>query len=402
VTTTTTQPTPLSDDVRVIGWVSVAHGFSHFFQLVLPPVFPLVKETFDTSYASLGLVVSVYYVVSGLLQTVAGFAVDRFGPRAMLLFGLVCAATGALVAGLSTGLPMLFVAAVIGGVANSVFHPADLALLNAKVDTKRLGYAFSFHQVGGSVGYVLAPIFSVAIAQMWGWRTALLVAAAIGIAFALVAMLQGSLRLQRPVARKDAGGDPQAAARLLRSAPVIHGFAFFTLVSVALVGYMTFTPTAIAQLNALPMVTAAGFLTAFMIGTIVGTLAGGVAVSHSARHGTWALIALLGAAVLSVLVGTGSAPNATLWPLAFVTGTLMGFMNPSRDVLVREMAPPEHRGKVYGLVYSGLDAGAGIAGPVFGWLLDHGRPGWTFYAGAFCILVSLPSLFGMRIRSQSV
>src|SRR5690349_556296 len=95
-------------DVKVIGLIGSAHCLSHFFQLTLPPLFPLLKAEFDVSYATLGALVSVFYIASGVCQFGAGFAVDRFGARPVLLSGIGLLAGGALVAGLMPDVVWLF------------------------------------------------------------------------------------------------------------------------------------------------------------------------------------------------------------------------------------------------------------------------------------------------------
>ena len=77
---------PLERDLRVIGVVGLAHGGSHFFHLVLPPLFPLLKTTFGVTYTELGVLMSVFFAASGLCQTPAGFLVDRIG-AALAAFG---------------------------------------------------------------------------------------------------------------------------------------------------------------------------------------------------------------------------------------------------------------------------------------------------------------------------
>jgi MFS transporter, FSR family, fosmidomycin resistance protein len=391
--------TALRDDVHVIGWVGVAHALSHLFQLVMPPLFPYIKDAFELSYAQLGFAVALFYAISGCLQTVAGFAVDRCGPRVVLVFGLTMAASGALIAAAATGYPMLVLAALVGGIGNSVFHPADLALLNAKVAPNRLGYAFSVHSVGGSVGYVAAPIIAVTIAHLFDWRVALAAVGAAGLAFTALLAAQGALvtpRDRRAPAGSSAG--TRADLQMLLARPVLLSFAFFLLQAFAMVGFMTFAPTAFAQLYDAPLVFATSLLTAFLVGGIAGTLAGGVLAGRTERHDTVAWLGMLASAVLTGAVATGAMPLALLWPAAFGVGAGMGLASPSRDILVRGIAPIHARGKIYGFVYSGLDAGAGVAPLVFGWLLDRGLAAGTFAIAALCLALAIPVTLGMARR----
>ena len=160
-------------DVQVIGLVGLAHGVSHFFQLLLPPLFPWIKEELALSYAELGALMAVFFVVSGFGQAAAGFVVDKVGARTVLLAGVGLLALSAVVTGLSDGYAGLALAAAIAGLGNCVFHPADFSLLNRRVSTTRLAHAFSVHGISGNLGYAVAPAFLVGLAQWTGsWRTA--------------------------------------------------------------------------------------------------------------------------------------------------------------------------------------------------------------------------------------
>src|SRR3990172_11182552 len=187
---------PLRADAKVIGLVCIAHLMSHFYSLVVPPIFFLLTEEFGVGYAAMGLATSVFYVASGLLQTPAGFLVDRLGGKAVLVGGLGFVSAGTLLIGFAPSYPLLLVAFMIAGAGNSVFHPADMAILNARIDPPRLGYAFSLHAVSGNLGWVLAPLFSVAVATAFGWRTAMIAAGAIGLAITLRLAFQPALRTE--------------------------------------------------------------------------------------------------------------------------------------------------------------------------------------------------------------
>ncbi len=389
----------LRADVRVIGLVGVAHGLSHFFQLCIPPLFPLIKDEFGASYAALGAVLAVFYAVSGVMQTAAGFLVDRVGARAILLAGLALIGTGTLAAGFAPSFGWLFVAAVIGGLGNSVFHPADLALLNGKVDVSRLGYAFSVHGITGNIGWVLAPLFVVPIAQAHGWRAALVAAGAMGLVFcaalATQRILGGELR-QHP-----AGAGARAAASgiaPLLARPVLLAFLFFFFYAVALVGFQTFSTAALTSLHGVTLVTASTALTAFLLGGAAGILVGGVVAARTQRHSLAAAISAGVPAALSLVIAAGGLSAPALVALMSLTGFVLGSIGPSRDIIVRGIAPAEARGKVYGFVYSGLDLAGLIAPLLFGWALDHGRPDLVFIGAAVFLIAAIPTVLQVRRR----
>jgi MFS transporter, FSR family, fosmidomycin resistance protein len=397
--------TELRHDAEVIGLVGFAHLLSHFLQLILAPLFPLLKDEFGVGYAALGLMVSVMYTVSGISQTMAGFIVDRYGARRVLLFGMATFSLALLLTGLATSYWMLVAVALLAGVGNSVFHPADFAILNAKVNPKRLGYAFSTHGIAGNFGWLAAPVFSIGISTLYGWRAATVAAGVLGL-------LITAIIASRPAisgAQADAGGHRHKAegararglkddVRALLSKPVLKCFAFFTFYSMALIGLQTFSVSVTTALYGVPLVAASAALTGFLFGGIVGIIAGGIAAAHSSRHDLVAASGMLIGAALTLLLASGAVP---LWLLTG-TMTVVGFFTfstqPSRDILVRAATPPGATGKVYGFVYSGLDLGGSLSPLLFGWMLDQHLPQWVFGAAALFMLVAVATVVTLRPR----
>src|SRR5437867_6551034 len=177
---TATMPGIFRQDATVISLVGFAHCTSHFFHLMLPPLFPWVMIEYSLSFTQIGALTTVFYVVSGIGQALAGFLVDRWGAHRVLCLGVsLLACSGILVAG-APGLGGLYLAAFIAGLGNCVFHPADFSLLNHRVSQARLGHAFSAHGLSGNLGWVVGPLIMTATATAAGWRTAGLAAALIG------------------------------------------------------------------------------------------------------------------------------------------------------------------------------------------------------------------------------
>ena len=395
--------TELRRDAEVIGLVGFAHLLSHFFQLILAPLFPLLKDEFGVGYAALGLMVSVMYTVSGISQTMAGFVVDRYGARRVLLFGMATFSLALLLTGLATSYWMLVAVAVLAGVGNSVFHPADFAILNAKVNPKRLGYAFSMHGIGGNFGWLAAPVFSIGVSTAYGWRAATIAAGVIGLLItagiasrAALAGMKADAGGQRAQGARDGG--LKQDMRTLMSRPVLQCFAFFTFYSMALIGLQTFSVSVITTLYGAPLVTASAALTGLLFGGIVGIVAGGFAAARSSRHNLIAATGILIGAAFTLLLASGALP---VWLLTG-TMTLVGFFTfstqPSRDILVRGATPPGATGKVYGFVYSGLDLGGSLSPLLFGWMLDRHLPQWVFGAAALFMLITVATVVTLRPR----
>src|SRR5687767_1162431 len=397
----------MRNDATVIGLISFAHGMSHFYQLLLAPLFPFIKDELGVSYAALGFLVALFYTLSALFQPLAGFVVDRYGARSVLLGGIGFLIVGVFLQGIATNYALLALGAALTGIGNSVFHPADFAILNARVSAPRLGYAFSAHGVVGYIGYAVAPVFSVSIGAAFGWQAALLTGAGLGLALLILLFLNSKyLHIEaHPAAAKSSLGTD---ARVLLAWPVVLCFLYFTVFAAGLAGLQSFGVSAMVEQYRVAATAASSALTAYLVGAAAGILAGGFVATRARRHDLVAAGGLAVNAVAILLVALGEVPNAAL-PLALaIAGFASGMVAPSRDLIVRASTPKGATGRVFGFVYSGLDVG-GFATPVFyGWMLDHGMPQAVFYtvfaftAAAILTVLQLPGRSVLVTNSAAI
>ncbi len=383
-------------DAKVIGVVGGAHALSHFFQLVLPPLFPLLRAEFGVSYATLGALLSVMYVASALCQFGAGFAVDRFGARPVLLGGLSLLAGGTLAAALVPGVGWLFPLVVLMGIGNGVFHPADFAVLNANVNPRRLGHAYSSHGIGGSLGYALAPVVSFGLGSAFGWRTSLLACGAFGLfAVAVLATQRGALN-----SRKHGVTVPKhtfaGSLELFRQRPILLCFAYFCVLTIATISITTFLGTSLNAAYGLSLAVAATAITAYLLGNAAGVLAGGFLAARTSRHDRVAATGLAVGAVLVLMLALFAPLAAWAIPLLALTGLALGATGPSRDMIVRGATPKGASGRVYGFVYSGLDLGSSLAPVAMGAMLDHGSARLVAAAIAVFLFVAIGTVVQVR------
>lgn len=374
--TTATPPlatVPLRRDAGVIGLVGLAHLVSHFSQLLLPPLFPWLKDAFDASYTQLGFLMTIFFVVSCAVQTASGFLVDRFGPRPILFGGLALLAVAAFGYALSPDYWVMALFTVVAGIGNGVFHPVDYTLLNRKVSAPRLGHAYSVHGITGSLGWAAAPALLVPLALAFDWRVAL--AAAGGVALVVLAVLwfhRGSLVLApapRPAA--NAAAAAPGSFDFLRIPAVWMCFAFFFFYAVVLSVIQAFAPEAARQLHDVPVALAAACLTVYMVCSAGGMVFGGFLASDPERCERVVGAGFGVAAALALLIGFGPVPALAVPVLFGAMGFATGLAGPSRDLLVKRSTPENSTGRVYGVVYSGLDIGQALAPLVFGALMDQ-------------------------------
>jgi FSR family fosmidomycin resistance protein-like MFS transporter len=391
-------PPSLRRDVRIIGLIGTAHFFSHFFQLTLPPLFPLLKDVFGVPYVALGLAVSVFYGGSGIGQTLSGFLVDRVGALRVLMAGMGLLAGSIALAGLVPSYWFLLPVALLAGLGNSVFHPADYSILNASVDPRRIGRGYSVHAISGNLGWAVAPTVVFALTAHFGWRVALVTVGGLGLAMVIVLATQGgAFRGVHAGARRAVG---VTDVRVLLTAPVLAAFAYFALIATALVGMQTFGVTGLMRVYETPMALATAALTAFLLGGAAGILGGGFLADRTSRHDVVAVSGLIGAAALILLVATGGVGPSRLPLVLAVAGFCQGVTAPSRDMLVRAATPPGASGKVFGFVYSGLDLGSCLVPVAFGWMLDHRDPRMLFVAVGVLLLCTIGTVVQVRRRAQ--
>ena len=387
-------------DARLIGLVSFAHFVSHVFLIVLPPLFLFVRDDYHASYAELGLVIAAFNVVSTVLQAPAGFLVDRMSPRILLVGALALGATGLAFAALVPFYWALVAGWAIAGLANTIYHPADYAILSDRIGRSRIGQAFSLHTFFGMLGTAITPAAMLFLAERFGWRGAVLGAAALGYVAALVLAQQkaalgegiGAAVLARRRDAKAAGWD------LLLSAPILRNVAFFVMMSVAGAGIYSFTIVGLEALDGTPLAVASLALSCFLLLNAAGVLAGGLIAARTERHDYVASagFGLNGLAILVVaLVPLGAAPLL----LAFgAAGFLSGIIAPSRDMMVRAVTPVGAYGKVFGFVSMGFSIGAVVGPLLFGWLMDRGQPRLIFLLVVAFTFLALP-LVGRHRRA---
>ena len=391
---------PLGRDVRVISLVGVAHGTSHYYQLAFVTMLLIVREKAGLSFTDVGALGAIYYAISGICQTGAGFAVDRFGARPILAGGLALAAIGLALTAMADSFLTFAAISVVGAVGNCVFHPADFALLNSSVNQRRLGRAYSIHGLGGSLGWAAAPIIYF-LDDVVGRTGAALIGAVPGLV--LAALVLGHRRYlvdHRAEVRAAAAVDgAKAGLGLFLQTSILLCFAYFALIAVNTVGIQQMAVPAWTEMFGVTERYAALCLIVFMVGSAAGMLAGGFFADNVKRHDLVASSGLLVAAALTVPIATQAVSPTLLLPLLALAGFAGGSTNPSRDMIVRNATPPGASGKVFGFVYSGLDVGSLVGPPLFGHLMDLHLPAAIFWIAVVLYVINAGMVLTIRQAS---
>jgi MFS family permease len=384
---------------QAVWLVALAHGVSHYYMFILVPLFAVFREQWGVSFVQLGIVLLVWNVFSVAAQTPMGFLVDRVGSRKLLIAALVVGALGFASAGVFASYSALIVAAIVGGLANSVYHPADYDILHHTVRPARIGRAFAIHSFVGYVGYALAPPLLPTLYHYFGLQAALIIGASVGLIPALLLAFAPALDHRRePAVVKGAPAAPAVGLRALLTPTIVGLTIFFTLITLASGGLQNFSIPALVQLDGIPYAMASWALTAFMTGNAIGVLLGGALADRTSRHEDVAFAGFFAQGLVLGAIGALHFSGVAIVVLFSVAGIFGGMLYPSRDMLVRKAAPPGAMGRTFGIVTTGFNLG-GLVGPVgYGWLMDSGQPRLLFLvaAGMFVLTAIAPLITERR------
>jgi MFS transporter, FSR family, fosmidomycin resistance protein len=387
---------------RLIAAVCAAHMMSHYYMLLLAPLFVFVRADFNVSYTQLALSLTVFNVVSGLLQTPIGFLVDRIGARIVLIVGLAVASIAYAIAGIAHSYWVFVAMYGLAGVGNTVFHPSDYSLLSHLAPKAWLSQVFAFHTFAGMLGSAIAPATLLTMQAYFGWHGAYVGASIFGliVLLALIAQPEPKDDIPQPAnATVRAHTDVAAAWRIIITPPILLNLGYFMLTSIMGGGLNTYLVVALGALHSTPVAVANMALTSLLAMNALGVLAGGILAGRTTHHALVAASGLLVGGVVTALVGLFDFHSVGLVSLMGFSGFCVGATYPSRDMLVRAVTPPGAYGLVFGFVSVGFNIGASIAPIIYGALMDNGMPRAVFLLSAAVSILCISTVtFGFSGR----
>ncbi len=386
--------------LRIVGAVSAAHFVSHYYILLLAPLLPFVRADYGVSYTEIGLAFAAFNGVSAALQTPAGFLVDWLGARILLIGGLVIGAAAFTVAGLVDSFWVLVAMFALAGVGNTIYHPADYALLSHHVPADRIGQAFSIHTFAGMLGSAVAPASLLMMQSLWGWRGAFIGTGILGFAVAGLLLAMRDNAEAKPIPAPRAANDTSAVGwRMLLSPAILLNLVFFVLLAMMSGGIYNYSVVALGALYGTSVTTANAALSCNLLLSAIGVLIGGVLVGRTSRHGLVATAGLAGIALFIALVGQIDLGTLALMAAMSAAGFCSGVIMPSRDMIVRAVTPPGSFGKVFGFVTTGFNIGGVVSPLIFGAIMDHGSPRLVFSLVAAFSLIAIVTVATRPRRS---
>jgi MFS family permease len=393
-----------ASEFKLVGGVCFAHMVSHYYIVLLAPLFAFIRADYGVSYTELGLALTAFNAVSTVMQTPVGFFIDRTDARLVLISGLILGAGAIAVAALVNSFLVFVAMFALMGLANTVYHPSDYTLLSERVAPQRMTQVFSYHNCSGMIGSAVAPVTLLFLQDMVGWRGAFLGATVLGLVAALFVALLGDAPVVRPHKPKPRAEEkpPVDGLKLLLSPLILFNLLLFFMLSMVGGGLNQYLVVGLQALHGTPAAVANTALTSLLTLSAVGVLIGGQLAGRTSRHNLVTALGLGVAGGATAIIGLFDPGTFLLILVVSVSGFATGMAIPSRDMIVRSATPPGSFGKVFGFVTTGLHIGGMISPLIFGQLLDHGMPRGVFLFIAACALIAVATVaFGAALRRRT-
>lgn len=404
-------------DRRVVGTVCGGHFLSHFYLLVLPPLFPTLQREFGLSSLQLGVLAAAVVVGQLFFQLPLGSLVDRIGAKRVFVVGTALTGASISLAGLADSYALLLLFVGLSSVGQAAFHPADYPLLSEASTERTLGKVFSLHTFAGFAGYAAAPLTVSVLRVVYGWNEVLLLVGTVGVAYAVVAQVTMPPLYRRAVQSADAAGERadvgparlasagknESLRRLVRS-DVLLLFVFFGLTAMAGSGVRTFTTVFLVNDVGLTAVTSNSVLTVYVSAMTVGVLVGGVVSDRVSPYVVVPLVfALTAFSVFRVTRGGFVSVPLSVYGWFAVAGLFNGLALPSRDRLMNSFSTRASVGRSFGFAFTGVSLGALVSPVLLGFVFDTAGPSVGFgVVAALFVSAALVVLLAMFVRAGHV
>lgn len=370
--------------------LAMVHGLEHFHLVSLPALFLLFQHDFDLTYTNLGTLVFLRGVLS-FLQPVAGFFVDRWGAKIMLI--LSCLILGISTFGLAFSPTFLFLLLFqfIQGIGSISIHPAGYSLSGKISSNQPMGRRMSLQSFGGFFGNATGFLVIAFIGSYLGWRSTLLFLSFIGFIFAFLLT-----RVKYPIAQQveqasderaikkangknsgtDSNKDSDSKVEGLLQNQLKKSYAPLVVIAVASAFHgifshslSSFLPTFLSA-NYGVSVSEAGFLSSILYFSALGGLLVGGEVSDKVDRVYLITTFSIIAAVFFLVLALVPLSTFVLVFVLILIGFGVYFVNPARHSLTMEVSKTGSEGRTFGLTFGLAFGGGAIAAPLLGYLAD--------------------------------
>ena len=147
--------------------ISFSHLLNDTIQALLPSIYPVLKDSFQLSFAQLGWITFVFQCTASLFQPVVGWVTDKRSIPHSLTAGMGLSLAGLLALAAADNYPLILISAAVIGLGSAIFHPEASRVAHMAAGARR-GFAQSLFQLGGNAGSSLGPLLAAFIVVSHG------------------------------------------------------------------------------------------------------------------------------------------------------------------------------------------------------------------------------------------
>lgn len=380
---------PVSTRRRTLIAGCSAHAVHDGLTDVIYVLLPIWQAQFALSYAQIGLLRGAYSGMMAVFQLMASRAAKRWGRVPMLVGGTALAGAAYVLAGQATGLTMLLMALMLGGLGASTQHPlASSMISDACEDGGGIKQALSQYNFSGDIGKTLVPGLVGLLLTVISWRASATFLGWLGLAAAgLLWWLIPSQSRPSAAPQKTKSPIGTGSTTGLR-ALILTG----TLDSAVRMGFLTFLPFLLAAKGA----GTAGIglaLTLLFIGGAFGKLFCGYL---GARIGMMRTVWLTESSTALLIVAAVYLPLTGLMVMLPLLGLVLNGTSSVLYGAVPDLAGAEKREQAFAVFYTGTIGGGALAPVVFGGVGDALGVPVAVMVLAGVLLVTLPLAWGVQ------
>ena len=375
--------------VVVISLISAGHFISHFYVICLAPLYIAMSKDLGVGFAELGLITSGFFVAGATLQMPAGLLVDRIGAKRVLFVGMFLLSLSVTLAGLTNSYWTLLILFMFAGAGNCVFHPCDYVIMSSSIDENKLGRAFSIHSFSGSAGFFAVPLVMPLLMERTSWQTALFIIGVCGLVIVGVIFLFQKVLIDTASRQKQPSGQLSRTRDALLTKRILSHFVYFITSSAATSALAGLTIVVLVSYYGVSEKLAGFILLAYLVSASAGVITGGFIADKTKRHNVVLVVTMLIATLVTGIAALGVIDFWACVGMLVIAGLTKGIVAPSRDLMVRNDAPPKLLGGVVAFVTIGFTIGNGTAPAIAGWLVDLGSPLNVFWFAAAMSLAAI-------------
>ncbi len=384
--------------VPILVAMSVSHLLNDSMQSLIPAIYPLVKASFDLSFAQVGLITLANQVTASLFQPIVGALTDRRPQPYSLAFGMLFTLVGLAALSLAQSYALVLVSVCLVGLGSSIFHP-EASRIASIAAGKRRGFAQSFFQVGGNTGSSLGPLFAATIISIRG-RSSLIWFTTLAFVGIVVLARVGAWYSGRMIERKKNAPKPESRGLAIGRARVAASLAVLIVLIFSkyfyLAGMNSYYTFFLIDRFRLSVPAAQLHLFAFQLSVAAGTLIGGPLGDRFGRkYVIWGSI--LGAAPFTLALPYANLAWTTA--LSVVIGLVLASAFSAILVYAQELLPGRI-GLISGLFFGLAFGMGGLGSAVIGGLADRGGIQAVYRLCAFLPLIGLVAGFLPNIEAR--